>query len=460
MYYWRRKWRRGSSPSTPTKVLKDQLARQKWRVNFFCILLATQILTWLWVLTNATYWPKPFAFNVAGISWVNEDRTWFSEEATYRQVQLWGNHFFGDLQIFFGMVSDPTPYLDGRGITPQTPAFGLSFYSFLNIWGPHFALKLFFLLTFVFSVLVVRRWLEDEEFSVKVLAYCALIPLNASVLMGLDRGNILLFAIAIVGILVHKVFTDRILTAIDAFIFASIVSLKPFLGLLVIFFIVERRFKFLVQAAVFGLLANILAAFKYGSSLFQMFAALYREQSTAYSGTDGLDFSIRWSASSFRVLYDLVQKFTNPDFAIGFFANYPLFISLPGIIYLFLVVVICYQRKIPMWIRSVSILSTAQMCVAATPRYNLVWSLVGGLLILQQSRHEQKVQQSLIPSREYVIATACSLGFILGGLPFEWVMTYSPYVWCSVTLLILVIFNLPTKRVNELVATNYNKLIL
>ena len=36
--------------------------------QLFSVLLATQVLTYLWVVTNAKYWSKPFDLSIVGIS--------------------------------------------------------------------------------------------------------------------------------------------------------------------------------------------------------------------------------------------------------------------------------------------------------------------------------------------------------------------------------------------------------
>lgn len=416
--------------------------RQKLRSEILAALLIIQLISWVWVLANGMYSGKNFDFHRL-ISAGLEDRTWFSSETTYRGVPLWGKHYFGDLQIFFGWVADPNPYFNG--LIPPIPPFGLSYYSLLNSWGPHNALIVYLALAVLFSALVVHLWLKTDSLSSQATAYCALVLLNTSALMGIDRGNILLILMPIVGLLFFKILNSQHLGRFDAFLLASAISLKPYLLLLLIFFIIERKYRFAFQTMLIGLACNLIAIPMYGAQPIGIVRSLLWEQSK-YNNSDYLEFSARWSSSAFRVLFEALQMSGGREFAIAELTKSNLLVSLPGIMYLILVIIICSRREIPMWIRMISIMSTAQMVVAATPRYNLVWSCIGGLVILQQHSHSKISSEPIISRRELVIAFSCGVGFLVGGLPFAWGMDYSPLVWVLVISLIFVTYVLPKRQ--------------
>lgn len=416
--------------------------RQKLRSEILATLLIIQLISWVWVLANGMYSGKNFDFQRL-ISAGLEDRTWFSSETTYREVPLWGKHYFGDLQIVFGWVADPNPYFDG--LIPPIPPFGLSYYSLLNSWGPHNALIVYLALAVLFSALVVHLWLKTDSLSSQATAYCALVLLNTSALMGIDRGNILLILMPIVGLLFFKILNLQHLGLFDAFLLASAISLKPYLLLLLIFFIIERKYRFAFQTMLIGLACNLIAIPMYGAQPIGIVRSIFREQSK-YNNSDYLEFSARWSSSAFRVLFEALQMSGGREFAIAVLTKSNLLVSLPGIMYLILVIIICSRREIPMWIRMISIMSTAQMVVAATPRYNLVWSCIGGLVILQQHSQSKISSEPIISRRELVIAFSCGVGFLIGGLPFAWGMDYSPLVWVLVICLIFVTYVLPKRQ--------------
>ena len=418
--------------------------RQKLRSEIVATLLIIQLISWVWVLANGMYSGKNFDFHRL-ISAGLEDRTWYSSETTYQEVPLWGKHYFGDLQIFFGWIADPGPYFQGREIIPPNPPFGLSYYSLLIFWGPHFALIMYFVLVVVFSALVTHLWLKTESLSSQATAYCALVLLNTSALMGIDRGNILLLLMSIVGFLFFKVLNLRQLGLFDAFLLASAISIKPFLLLLLIFFIIERKYRFAFQTILIGLACNLVASAIYGGHPIGIVRNMISQQSK-YNNSDYLEFSVRWSSSAFKVLFNALQMSGGREFAISELTKWNLLISLPGITYLIAVIIICLRREIPMWIRMISIMSTAQMVVAASPRYDLVWACIGGLVILQQPPQSKNSSDPIISRKELAIAYSCSVGFLVGALPFEWGMDYSPLVWVLVVCLIFVTYVFPKRQ--------------
>jgi len=415
--------------------------RQKLRSEILAALLIIQVISWVWVLANGMYSENNFDFSK--ISWIVRDTTWYSSETTYREVPLWGRHYFGDLQIFFGWIADPNPYFNE--LIPPIPPFGLSYYSLLNFCGPHIALIMYFALAALFSALVTHLWLKTESLSIQATAYCSLVLLNTSALMGIDRGNILLILMPIVGFLFFKVLNLQQLGLFDAFLLASAISLKPYLLLLLIFFIIERKYRFAFQTILIGLACNLIAIPIYGGHPIGMVRSIFRQQSK-YNNSDYLEFSVRWSSSAFEVLFNALQMSGGREFAIAELTKSNLLVMLPGIVYLFLVIIICSRREIPMWIRMISIMSTAQMVVAATPRYNLVWSCIGGLVMLQQPLQSKISSEPIISRRELVIAFSCGVGFLVGGLPFAWGMDYSPLVWVLVVCLIFVTYVFPKRQ--------------
>ena len=416
--------------------------RQKLRSEILAALLIIQVISWVWVLADGMYSEKFFDFSQ--ISSIVRDTTWYSSETTYRQVPLWGKHNFSDLQIFFGWNADPNPYFE-RIVIPPIPPFGLSYYALLNFWNPQVGFIVWLFSTIFFSALVTRLWLKTESPSSQATAYCALVLLNTSALMGIDRGNILLILMPIVGFLFFKVLNLQHLGRFDAFLLASAISLKPFLLLLVIFFIIERKYRFVFQTILIGLACNLVASAMYGGQPMRIVRSMISEQSK-YNNSGTLEFSARWSSAAFRVLFEALRMFGGREFAISELTRFNLLIGLPGIVYLIFVIIICSRRDIPIWIRMISIMSTAQMVVAASPRYDLVWTCIGGLVILQQPPQSKISSESIISRKELVIAYSCAVGFLVGGLPFARDVAYSPLVWVLVVCLIFVTYVFPKRQ--------------
>ena len=199
------------------------------------------------------------------------------------------------------------------------------------------------------------------------------------------------------------------------------------------------------QTILIGLVCNLIAIPMYGGHPIGIVRTLI-SQTSEYNNSEMLEASVRWSTSAFRVLFGALQLFGGREFAIAELTKFNLLIALPGIVYLIFVIIICSRREIPMWIRMISIMSTVQMVVAATPRYGLVWACIGGLVILQQPPQSKISSEPIISKKELVIAFSCGVGFLVGGLPFAWGMDYSPLIWVLVVCLTFVTYVFPKRQ--------------
>lgn len=424
--------------------------RRVLRTNYLSFILVAQLLCWIWVFADSMYSESTFQFS--RISWIVRDKTWYSTEALYKETPLWGKHYFGDLQIFFGFVADPSPYTVGRVINPQTAPFGLSFYSTIGLFGGVVAILLFLFFSLSLPALLIRVWLKEEPLSVQIGAYCALVLLNASALMAIDRGNILLIVVPIIGFIFYRIVKSQSLGILEALLFATVISLKPYLVLLFFFFIFEKKYQFIIQSAVIGLLFNFMAALTYGMSLFRIVQTMF-QTSFAYNSSESMDFNINTGAAAFKAVFELVKAIKGDLFAIQFFETHSVATALPGLLYLVFVLMITAKTTIPMWIRIISILSTIQMVISASPRYDFVWSIVGCLIILQQSNKESATSNRSIEKRELFVACLSGTGFVIGGLPFDNCRFWSPFMWCVLVLSVFAVYVVPwsTKSKSNLI---------
>ena len=421
--------------------------RRVWRANYLSIILIAQLLRWIWILADGMYSETTFQFS--RISWIVRDHTWFSYETLYEEIPLWGKHYFGDLSIFFGFVSDPSPYAVGRTLNPNIGPVGLSFYSAISLFGGVVAIILFLLISLSLPAILINVWLKGEPLSTRIGAYCALVLLNTSALMAIDRGNILLIVVPIIGFIFHRVMKSQSLGILEALLFATAISLKPYLVLLMPFFLFEKRFRFIIQCAAIGLFFNFMAALTYGMSLFQIIQMMFRT-STSYNTAENMTFNIDTGAAAFKAVFELIKAMHGELYTVRFFVNHSIMTPLPGLIYLIVVLMINAKTAIPMWIRIISILSTMQMVLAASPRYDLVWSIVGCLVILQQPNTELKTNNFCRSKRELSVAYISGIGFAIGGLPLESSRFWSALLWCVLMVLVFVLYVVPWSKKSKL----------
>jgi len=270
---------------------------------------------------------------------------------------------------------------------------------------------------------------------------------NTSALMAIDRGNILLIVVPIIGFLFYRIMKSQSLGILEALLFATVISLKPYLVLLFFFFIFEKRYRFIIQSAVIGLFFNFMAAFTYGMSLFRIVQTMF-QTSSAYNSSESMEFNINTGAAAFKAVFEIVKAIKGDLYAVHFFETHSVATALPGLLYLVVVLMISAKTSIPMWIRIISILSTIQMVISASPRYDLVWSIVGCLIILQQSSKESTTSNLSSGKKELLVAYISGIGFAIGGLPFDSCRFWSPLLWYVLVLLVFAMYVVPwsTKR--------------
>ena len=75
--------------------------RRVWRSNYLSFTLVAQLLCWLWILVDGMYSESTFQFS--RISWIVRDHTWYSTEALYDEIPLWGKHYLVTSKYFLAL---------------------------------------------------------------------------------------------------------------------------------------------------------------------------------------------------------------------------------------------------------------------------------------------------------------------------------------------------------------------
>ena len=421
------------------------LSRKKIRLRLLATTLIFQALYWLWAIAHGMYNSRPFQFSK--FSWVVNDEVWIAKESFYPNVPLWGAHRFSDLTIFWSYVADPLPYAHGGRFVPTIAPIGLSFYALLSSFGFQIGLIFFLAFSLMSPALIIRTFLKELSLSDHVVAYCSLVLLNVSVLVAIDRGNVLPIIVPVLGYLIYKLMISSSFGMAEVIAFAAIISIKPYLLMVLILFIGERKFRFTIHVLLTTAISNVVASFAFGMSPFKIVSSILESQS-GYVNEVSLQNSINVSAATFKAVYVLVRFISGESAAFSYFQMHPQMIALSGLIYLSAVVLICVQSRIPLWIRVVAAVSTIQMVVSASPRYDLSFSLLVGLVILQNFDSPLENDSLRFKPKEILVAIFCWLAFLLSVLPIVSSIYLAPIAWCFFVILVLSLYGLkiPSRR--------------
>jgi hypothetical protein len=423
------------------------LSRKKIRLRLLATTLVVQALYWLWAIADGMYSSRNFQFSK--FSWVVNDQVWIAKESFYSNVPLWGAHRFSDLTIFWSYVADPLPYAHGGRFVPTIAPIGLSFYAFLSSFGFQAGLCIFLIFSFVSPALLIRTFLKEHSFSDHVVAYCGLVFLNMSVLVAIDRGNLLPIIVPVLGYLIYKLMISSPLGMAEVLVFAAVISIKPYLLMVLILFIGERKYRFTIYVLLTTAISNIVASLAFGMSPLKIFSSILGAQS-GYVNEVSLQNSINISAAAFKAVYVLIRFIDGESAAASYFQTHPQMIAVPGLIYLLAVVLICVQSRIPLWVRVVAAVSTIQMVVSASPRYDLSFSLLVGLVILQNFDGSSESDSLRHKPKEILVAIFCWLAFLLSVLPIVASIYLAPLAWCFVVILVLCLYGvrIPSRRLS------------
>jgi hypothetical protein len=376
-----------------------------------------------------------------GLSWKLVDPSYMPPGTEEIQRPIWGQHFFGDLQIFFGYVNSENPYSSDLSLPSQIPPLGLSIYKLIFLLG-NFGLLISFVLLYVLPFLSVILW-SEQPMSTRLMIFLnsAILPVWA--IVALDRGNALPIAAALLSIGYWFVCRNRptLLPAVTLIVFA--ISLKPQLGVFLAFLFLAKQVRLVISVVVTFFISNSLMFFVYSSDLISNWESLLKSLSSYQSPSVVIGF-VRENVMS---LYGLLQTFrplaieTGSNWVSKLLDFHHLALTLL-VVLLIAISVITVLNRVPRWIQLVLWLSVSQLGVAATGTYGGAWQVFA--LSIVGHRRLQDENSSISPS---VIAVLAAIA--MSSIPFTIHRIMSPLTWIIallVTLFESILLSLKAKK--------------
>ena len=385
------------------------------------------LLVWLWV--SAFYFQK----NLLGIwSFTLADAPWMPPPLP--AVPIFAGHFFGDFQlpIAFSRLSNPydASFLFGAGLPITYFLFKiftfaplvLSFILFL-VSG----LSLFFYSNFY----LLKNSGDSHRTFILTFAICFL---NLPVLIAIDRGNFIIFALALLvfsiyyGVLGSPHKSDPFIH-LAALFFVLAASMKLyFIAFLIPIWLCKARL--LVYLSIFYfLIGNFISALFIKLNLISIFESIKNSLFYQTGNTDvmwlmsGVGFPSLFS-NIYSILFDIEKS-------AAWLTSLGLRIFLPNLIWFLLVCIFCLVKNLALEVKIVWILSLTQFAPPVAMAYNLLWC-VPSLVLLFRFMISAKPENviSLMSSKVLIIASTISLF----PIPSVYWRLISPGLWLVAAL--------------------------
>jgi hypothetical protein len=331
-------------------------------------------------VSAAIFWSfhyfSPVADLVSLVSWQASDEPWV---AIGPAQQLWGVHFFGDLQTLRSWGSVWNPYSESIGFPAQHLPTGQLFMNLLSI----IPLEILLFLYLVFSVALLFfaiRTLANSVFRVGFWKYAQLFivfsVLGLPMLIDFDRGNLQTIALAGTVFFFGYGLRGKWGVAIVWLLFAA--SIKPYLLVFSIAFLTKRNFRihaFLGSAFCF---VNVILMQAFSGDFVEGFRSMWGANARYTT-----EYAVPYIANS-GSLVGSAHRFS--EFAFGLEIANQLLVSVIWALPIasFLLVIlgmgIWYRTNLPLWVRLMGALSINSVAQPASASYN--WGWVGVVVII------------------------------------------------------------------------------
>jgi hypothetical protein len=394
-------------------------------------MLIIQVVVIVAKLLNAWYTQSMEGINA--ILWAVADPPWQANGTLYQIKPLWGVHYFGDLQDLLTSAAWANPW----GVSPtQHPPVGINLVSLFGVFGQSWTAPLFIAISLFSSIFLVHCWTADETFAMRVLYWLTLVPLNMTALLVLDRGNLLLIAIPLMGIAMFHLTKKFEASPFTLILIATAISLKTFLALpLIITFVIgSNRWNTIFKLFLTTLLLNLFVMFSYSGSTIGNFSTFIKT-TLNFASQEPAETALRTGSSLYRLT---LESIANRSFA-------DVFLSSLGVISFFiwmsLVSIVLVMRAIPVWIKLVVSFSSVQMAITGSP-YILIWSIIAVLAIPREIHVESKETDKSLRGRyaEVIMAILISFATLVGNLPISNRLLLSATLWTVVLLSAIVLY--------------------
>jgi hypothetical protein len=358
------------------------------------------------------------------VSWQAEDPTYMPAGQT--DVPLLGPHYFGDWQLYLGWARDEHPYVGHRmNYNALPPALWfLKAFTLLPLGVSYIvAVALGVALTMAAAVLL----LPDHTPRVQAAAWLACIGLSSGAINCLDRGNLLLIVVGLIGLWVWALRTGRPVAAV--LLLAGAVCIKPYLLVLLLWPLAHRAWRTIAWTIATVAVPSLIGLAAQPGPFWATIRG-YREGGAVYVTQNLETEHLFVSTPSILGLLlhpvTVVAGQTRTLEVVTVMSTVELI--LPGLAYLLIVAYVTSSRRLPDSLSLCLVLSLSQLVLPASQGYTMVWAGIGALLLLSDRATGHSRLRLLVIAA--LLATIVPLPLTLGGdFDVPWTRLLSPTLW-------------------------------
>jgi hypothetical protein len=411
--------------------MKVESPRESWRVVQFLVVVAC----WILKLLNALYTsivPDLHATNEAiGLSGRIDDPSWMPPGTELEQVAVWGRHFFGDLQIFFGYAESSNPYDPNLAVPSQTPPLVIQIFDLVN-FNRLFALIAVVAFWLLIPLIGILRWRGSRSLSELAILYLISTILPVWAFVSFDRGNTLPIAAGLLLIGLSGIEREKDLSWKSVLCIAVSISFKPHLAVILIYLLITRRVRQVALTVLYFVSINTILFLKFYPNPFRGWLS-WSNTLLTYQDPDVV---LRFSYFNVMSLFGLLQKlrFDVLDMTLdteGLLSTILGWRYLSfGILFVLILLIgaISLMNQVQGWIQITLWLAVSQLGVAATGTYGSAW-LIASLPLVGVRFFYEPISKGSANQTAFHLICAASLASML---PFTVHRILSPIAWLIV----------------------------
>jgi len=298
-------------------------------------------------------------------------------------------HHFGDWTLALAYSIYHRPYDPSLHIPSPIPPFALLQLKIVSVLGERLSFLMLGIATVVLWGVIVEYFLKSRTTLVKVQVLILTVLLTFPSIFTFDRGAVHLFVFGLFGYAFRQYRRGKNISALLAFVCA--VSFKPYLIVLALWLLREKRYRQLFLTIGFTVALNLVAMPFFSDNIFSGLTN-YLHASKEYTAA----FIIPWvmsSVSFMGFISRVIQGLYGSNSSEIFLQRYIGYSWIFTLLYVLFLYFIIRNRKIPDFLVVTLLLASSSLITPPSMEYTLVWASLAMIFLLSYFENQLKDQE-------------------------------------------------------------------
>jgi hypothetical protein len=335
------------------------------------------------------------------------DRPWMPDGSTPQPIFF--QHYFGDWLIRFSYANLDNPY-DQRLLFPEVfPPFGILFFRLLGFIPPIISYVIFNIITFLVWIKVLSIYFSKKSILEKILFLFVFVVFTLPAIFNFDRGSVFVFIYGTVALILYwdSQNTKKMWVII---LFTIVVSLKPYLLILILWWVRRKKIKLASLMLLVPILCNVLSCWFFSIQLavlkdYYQTALFFKGGLFQYGILDQLNL-IAWIARVYALFHD--HKSTGE-----FLIQISLYKDAISIVIGLVLIIVVTSKHVPNKLALVILLASTPMFITSMQYTLSVFSLIV-LVLISNSLYE--VNSDVLSRKPSIPYQLSEIGILLTSL--------------------------------------------